>query len=88
MFCASCDFDYADIFAGTERLINILIKHNKHFQMLAYPNRSHGIFEGEGTVRHLFESITRFFEYSGLVQKAETFERTVPSNANINDNTA
>ena len=41
--------------SGTERLINELIKYNKPFQMLAYPNRSHGIFEGEGTVRHLFE---------------------------------
>ena len=28
--------------------------------MMAYPNRSHGIFEGQGTRRHLWELLTRF----------------------------
>lgn len=28
--------------------------------MMAYPNRSHGISEGENTTRHLFETLTRF----------------------------
>ena len=27
---------------------------------MAYPNRSHGIYEGEGTTRHLFELLTRY----------------------------
>ncbi|MBA7554409.1 Dipeptidyl aminopeptidase 4 [subsurface metagenome] len=33
-------------YQGTETLINELIKYNKHFTMMAYPNRSHGIREG------------------------------------------
>ena len=33
------------IIIGTELLINELIKYNKPFQMLAYPNRSHSISE-------------------------------------------
>ena len=32
--------------------------------MMAYPNRSHSISEGEGTSRHLFELMTRFLEQS------------------------
>jgi dipeptidyl-peptidase-4 len=28
--------------------------------MMAYPNRTHGIFEGEGTTLHLFSLLTRF----------------------------
>ncbi len=30
--------------------------------MMAYPNRTHSISEGEGTRRHLFELMTRFLE--------------------------
>jgi dipeptidyl-peptidase-4 len=45
-----------------ERLINELIKHNKQFQMMAYPNRSHGIFEGEGTTLHLGTMFTQFLK--------------------------
>ncbi len=47
-------------YQGTEKLINALIAANKQFSMLAYPNRSHGIYEGPNTTRHLFESLTRF----------------------------
>jgi len=47
-------------YQGTERLINALIAANKPFTMMAYPNRSHGIFEGEGTTRHLYELLTRY----------------------------
>lgn len=47
-------------YQGTQRLINEFIKYNKHFTMMAYPNRSHGIYEGEGTTRHLFELLTRY----------------------------
>jgi dipeptidyl-peptidase-4 len=43
-----------------ERLINELIKHNKHFTMMSYPNRAHGISEGENTQRHLFSLLTRY----------------------------
>ena len=47
-------------YQGTERLINVLIENNKPFTMMAYPNRSHGIFEGRNTTRHLFELLTRY----------------------------
>ena len=47
-------------YQGTQKLINEFIKYNKHFTMMAYPNRSHGIYEGEGTTRHLFELLTRY----------------------------
>ena len=47
-------------YQGTEKLINELIKYNKPFTMMAYPNRSHGIYEGEGTTRHLYELLTRY----------------------------
>jgi dipeptidyl-peptidase-4 len=40
-------------YQNAERLLNALIRYNKQFQFMAYPNRSHGIFEGEGTRLHL-----------------------------------
>ncbi len=47
-------------FQNSELLVNELIKHNKKFTFLPYPNRSHGIYEGKGTTRHLYENITDF----------------------------
>jgi dipeptidyl-peptidase-4 len=47
-------------YQGTECLINKLIEYNKPFTMMAYPNRSHSIREGENTRRHLFELLTRY----------------------------
>ncbi len=44
----------------TEMLINELILHNKPFTMMAYPNRTHAIREGENTTRHLRELMTRY----------------------------
>jgi dipeptidyl-peptidase 4 len=47
-------------YQGTEALINALVAADKPFTMMAYPNRSHGIFEGPGTTQHLFSLLTRF----------------------------
>jgi dipeptidyl-peptidase-4 len=44
----------------TEMLINELVRNHKHFTMMAYPNRTHAIREGEGTTRHLHELMTRY----------------------------
>jgi dipeptidyl-peptidase-4 len=44
----------------TELLVDELIKHNKPFRMLAYPNRSHSISEGANTTRHMPEAMTQF----------------------------
>jgi dipeptidyl-peptidase-4 len=55
-------------YQGTELLINELIRFNKSFQMLAYPNRSHSISEGANTTRHLFEQITRFLQANRIIE--------------------
>ena len=47
-------------YQGTEALIDRLIASNKHFTMMSYPMRSHGIFEGRGTRLHLFNLLTRY----------------------------
>jgi dipeptidyl-peptidase-4 len=47
-------------YQGTERLINRLIALNKPFQMMAYPNRTHSISEGENTTRHLHGLLTSY----------------------------
>ena len=49
-------------YQGSERLINELIKQNKQFELMSYPNRSHGLREGEGTQLHLHTLKTAFFE--------------------------
>ena len=40
-------------YKNAELLINELVKHNKQFQFMPYPNRTHSISEGEGTSEHL-----------------------------------
>ncbi|HLA10500.1 MAG TPA: DPP IV N-terminal domain-containing protein [Pyrinomonadaceae bacterium] len=47
-------------YQGAEALFDALIASNKQFSMFAYPNRSHGIYEGAGTSRHLYGLFTRF----------------------------
>jgi len=47
---------------NAEMLVNELIKHNKQFQFMAYPNRSHGISEGEGTSLHLNTLFTNYLK--------------------------
>jgi dipeptidyl-peptidase 4 len=45
---------------NAEMLLNELIKHNKQFQYMPYPNRTHSISEGEGTGKHLGTLYTNF----------------------------
>ena len=47
-------------YQGAEALIDKLIAEGKKFSMMAYPNRSHGISEGEGTRRHLYGLMTDY----------------------------
>jgi len=49
-------------YQGSERLINELVKHNKQFDLMSYPNRSHSLKEGEGTQLHLYSLMTDYFE--------------------------
>jgi len=44
---------------NTEALVNALVKANKQFDMMEYPNRNHSI-SGGTTRMHLFELLTRF----------------------------
>lgn len=45
---------------NAEALLNELIRYNKQFQFMPYPNRTHGISEGEGTSKHLSALYTKY----------------------------
>ncbi len=47
-------------YQGTESLVNRFIENGKQFDLMVYPNRTHGIFEGRGTTRHVFGTLTRY----------------------------
>lgn len=49
-------------YQNAEQLVNEFIKYNKQFQFMAYPNRSHGIYEGEGTRAHLNTLFTNYLK--------------------------
>lgn len=47
-------------FQHSELLFDRLVAAGKLFEYLAYPNRSHGIYEGRGTRTHLYASLADF----------------------------
>ena len=47
-------------YSNADMLFNELIKYNKQFQMMIYPNRTHSISEGEGTNEHLQTLYTNY----------------------------
>ena len=47
-------------YQSTEQLINALVAAGKQFQMMEYPNRTHGIYEGPGTTLHLYHLLTDY----------------------------
>jgi dipeptidyl-peptidase-4 len=49
-------------YQNAEMLLNELIKYNKQFQFMPYPNRTHGISEGEGTFLHLATLYTTYLK--------------------------
>lgn len=49
-------------YQNAEMMLNELIKYNKVFQFMPYPNRTHSISEGEGTTRHLRTLYTSFLK--------------------------
>lgn len=49
-------------FNNNDMLVNELIKHNRQFQMMSYPNRSHSISEGAGTGAHLGTLYTNYLK--------------------------
>ena len=49
-------------YQNAEMLVNELVKYNKQFQFMAYPNRTHGISEGAGTGLHLATLYTNYLK--------------------------
>ena len=49
-------------YQNADMLLNELIKYNKLFQFMAYPNRSHSISEGAGTSAHLRTLYTNYLK--------------------------
>jgi dipeptidyl-peptidase-4 len=47
---------------NAEMLVNELVKYNKEFQFMAYPNRTHNISEGPGTWMHLSTLFTNYLK--------------------------
>ncbi|MEJ2189716.1 MAG: prolyl oligopeptidase family serine peptidase, partial [Acidobacteriota bacterium] len=47
-------------YQGFELLVNELIANGKQFDMMSYPNRTHGIYEGKGTTMHLYTLLTNY----------------------------
>ena len=47
---------------NAEMLLNEMIKYNKQFQFMSYPNRTHGIRESEGTRKHLSTLYTEYLK--------------------------
>lgn len=45
-----------------EMMVNELIKHNKLFSMMSYPNRDHGIWQGVNTTLHLRRTMENFWK--------------------------
>lgn len=49
-------------YKNAEELINELVKYNRQFEFMSYPNRSHGLSEGEGTFMHLSTMYTNYLK--------------------------
>ncbi|RFS19194.1 S9 family peptidase [Chitinophaga silvatica] len=49
-------------YQNAEMLLNELIRYNKQFQFMAYPNRTHSISEGQGTFEHLSTLYTNYLK--------------------------
>ncbi len=64
---------------NADMLFNELIKYNKQFQMMSYPNRTHGISEGEGTSEHLSTLYTQYLRAHLPPGPVEQTKPAVPS---------
>lgn len=47
---------------NAELLINELVKYNKQFELMSYPNRTHSLSEGVGTTQHLRNLFTKYLK--------------------------
>ena len=49
-------------YSNAEALVNELVKYNKQFEFMEYPNRTHNINEGQGTSAHLSRLYSDFLK--------------------------
>ena len=49
-------------YSNAEQLVNELVKYNRQFQLMLYPNRTHSINEGPGTTEHLRTMFTKYLK--------------------------
>jgi dipeptidyl-peptidase-4 len=49
-------------YQNTEMLINALVKEGKQFSLMTYPNRTHSLLQGEGTLQHLSTLVLDFLK--------------------------
>jgi len=49
-------------YQNLEMLVNELVKDEKMFDMLAYPMRTHGIYERDGTTLHLYTTMEKYWK--------------------------
>ena len=47
-------------YQNTEVLINELVLHNKQFDLMIYPNVTHSIYTGKGTVLHYYTMLINY----------------------------
>jgi dipeptidyl-peptidase-4 len=49
-------------YQNTEMLINALVKEGKQFSLMTYPNRTHSLREGAGTLQHMSKLVLDFLK--------------------------
>jgi dipeptidyl-peptidase-4 len=47
---------------NTMQMVNALVKYNKQFDLMIYPDRAHGIYRGQNTRLQLYTKMTNFIE--------------------------
>lgn len=49
-------------YQNTEALINELVKQNRQFDLMIYPNRTHSIYDGKGTQLHYYTMLLNYLK--------------------------
>ena len=47
---------------NTMQMVNALVRYNKQFDLMIYPDRAHGIYRGQNTRLQLYTKMTDFIE--------------------------
>jgi dipeptidyl-peptidase-4 len=47
---------------NTMQMVNALVRYNKQFDLMIYPDRAHGIYRGQNTRLQLYTKMTNFIE--------------------------